>query len=197
MPLDDQIAQRRANFQAICDLGVAPYPNAFDATASVSEVVDAHGASTGEALEAERPEVRLAGRVLGIRAFGKAAFLVLSDGRSTIQAYVRQDAVPERDWAIYKALDFGDQVGVAGRVFRSKTNELSVWVSSLSFLAKCFLPLPEKWHGLQDVETRYRQRYLDLAVNPDSRRVFEIRSKTVSAIRRFFEGAASSKSRRR
>ena len=185
MPLDDQIAQRRANFQAICDLGVAPYPNAFDATASVSALVERHGASPAETLEAERPEVRVAGRVLGIRAFGKAAFLVLSDGRSTIQAYVRQDAVSERDWAIYKALDFGDQVGVSGRVFRSKTNELSVWASSLAFLAKCFLPLPEKWHGLQDVETRYRQRYLDLIVNPDSRRVFEIRSRVVSAIREF------------
>jgi lysyl-tRNA synthetase class 2 len=187
MPLDDQIAQRRANFQAIGALGVALYPNAFDATASVSELVDRHGASSGEALEAERPEVRVAGRILGIRAFGKASFLVLSDGLSTIQAYLRQDALSERDWAIYKHLDFGDQVGVAGRVFRSKTNELSVWASSLSFLAKCFLPLPEKWHGLQDVETRYRQRYLDLAVNPDSRRVFEVRSRTVSAIRRFFE----------
>src|SRR5687767_11936622 len=187
MPLDDQIAQRRANFQAIGDLGVPLYPNAFDATASVSALVERHGASSGEALEAERPEVRVAGRVLGIRAFGKASFLVLSDGLSTIQAYLRQDALSERDWAIYKHLDFGDQVGVAGRVFRSKTNELSVWASSLSFLAKCFLPLPEKWHGLQDVETRYRQRYLDLAVNPESRRVFEIRSRTVSAIRRFFE----------
>ncbi len=187
MPLDDQIAQRRANFQAIGDLGVPLYPNAFDATASVSALVERHGASSGEALEAERPEVRVAGRVLGIRAFGKASFLVLSDGVSTIQAYLRQDALSERDWAIYKHLDFGDQVGVAGRVFRSKTNELSVWASSLSFLAKCFLPLPEKWHGLQDVETRYRQRYLDLAVNPESRRVFEVRSKTVSAIRRFFE----------
>jgi len=165
MPLDDQIAQRRANFQAIGDLGVPLYPNAFDASASVSALVERHGASSGEALEAERPEVRVAGRVLGIRAFGKASFLVLSDGVSTIQAYLRQDALSERDWAIYKHLDFGDQVGVAGRVFRSKTNELSVWGSSLSFLAKCFLPLPEKWHGLQDVETRYRQRYLDLAAS--------------------------------
>jgi lysyl-tRNA synthetase class 2 len=190
MPLDDQIAQRRANFQAIGDLGVSLYPNAFDATASASELVERHGASSGEALDAERPEVRVAGRILGIRAFGKASFLVLSDGRSTIQAYLRQDALSERDWAIYKHLDFGDQVGVAGRVFRSKTNELSVWASSLSFLAKCFLPLPEKWHGLQDVETRYRQRYLDLAVNPESRRVFEVRSRTVSAIRRFFEARA-------
>ena len=117
MPLDDQLAQRRANFEAISDLGVAPYPNAFDATASVSELVDRHGAATGEALEAERPEVRVAGRILGIRAFGKASFLVLSDGRSTIQVYLRQDSVPERDFEVYKLLDFGDQVGVAGRVF--------------------------------------------------------------------------------
>ena len=187
MPLDDQIAQRQANFQAIRDLGVAAYPNHFDASDSVSAIVERHGGDTGEALEASRPEVRVAGRILGIRAFGKASFLVLSDGVSTIQVYLRQDAIPERDFAIYKLLDFGDHVGVAGRVFRSKTNELSVWASSLTFLAKCFLPLPEKWHGLQDVETRYRQRYLDLVVNPESRRVFEIRSRTVSAIRRFFE----------
>jgi lysyl-tRNA synthetase, class II len=187
MPLDDQIAQRQANFQAIRDLGVAVYPNAFDASDSVAALVERHGSDSGEALEASRPEVRVAGRVLGIRAFGKASFLVLSDGLSTIQAYLRQDALSERDFALYKRLDFGDHVGVAGRVFRSKTNELSIWASSLTFLAKCFLPLPEKWHGLQDVETRYRQRYLDLVVNPESRRVFEVRSRTVSAIRRFFE----------
>jgi lysyl-tRNA synthetase class 2 len=84
-------------------------------------------------------------------------------------------------------LDLGDHVGVAGRVFRTRTNELSIWAGSLTFLAKCFLPLPEKWHGLQDIETRYRQRYLDLIVNPDSRRVFEVRSRAVSSIRRFFE----------
>jgi lysyl-tRNA synthetase class 2 len=187
MPLDDQIAQRQANFQAIRDLGVPVYPNHFDATDSVSAVVARHGGDSGEALEASRPEVRVAGRIIGIRAFGKASFLVLSDGLQTIQAYLRTDSIPERDFAVYKRLDFGDHVGVAGRVFRSKTNELTIWASSLTFLAKCFLPLPEKWHGLQDIETRYRQRYLDLVVNPDSRRVFEIRSRTVSAIRRFFE----------
>jgi lysyl-tRNA synthetase class 2 len=159
MPLDDQIAQRQANFQAIRDLGVPVYPNHFDATDSVSAVVARHGGDSGEALEASRPEVRVAGRIIGIRAFGKASFLVLSDGLQTIQAYLRTDSIPERDFAVYKRLDFGDHVGVAGRVFRSKTNELTIWASSLTFLAKCFLPLPEKWHGLQDIETRYRQRY--------------------------------------
>ena len=129
----------------------------------------------------------MAGRVLGIRSFGKALFLVLSDGRSKVQAYLRQDALSARDFAVAKALDFGDLVGVEGRLFRTKTNEFSIWTSSLAFLAKCFLPLPEKWHGLQDVETRYRQRYLDLIVNPDSRRVFEVRSRTLKAIRDFYE----------
>jgi lysyl-tRNA synthetase class 2 len=187
MPLDDQIEQRRANFEALQALGVDPYPRAFDRSDTVTALVDTHGSRMAEELEAEKSQARTAGRVLGIRAFGKANFLVLSDGRQTIQVYLRQDSLSERDFAIYKRLDFGDHIGVAGRVFRTRTNELSIWASSLTFLAKCFLPLPEKWHGLQDIETRYRQRYLDLAVNPDSRRVFEIRSRTVSAIRRFFE----------
>ena len=187
MPLDDQIEQRRANFDALKELGIAQYPHGYDRTDTVSALVDTHASKTGEELEASRPEVRTAGRVLGIRAFGKANFLVLSDGRQTIQIYLRQDSLSDLDFSLYKRLDFGDLVGVGGRVFRTRTNELSIWASSLTFLAKCFLPLPEKWHGLQDIETRYRQRYLDLAVNPDSRRVFEIRSRTISAVRRFFE----------
>ena len=113
-------------------------------------------------LEAERPETITSGRILGIRSFGKANFLVLSDGRQTIQAYVRQDALPPLDFQIFKLLDFGDWVGVEGRLFRTRTNELTIWASRLHFLAKCLLPLPEKWHGLTDVEIRYRQRYLDL-----------------------------------
>jgi lysyl-tRNA synthetase class 2 len=181
----DQVVQRRANFEALRRLGVPVYPQRFDADRSVSEVVDAHGAATGAELDAEHIQVRIAGRILGMRTFGKANFLVLSDGRSRVQAYVRQDSVPELDFNVFKLLDFGDWVGVSGRMFRTKTNELTVWASSLTFLAKCFLPLPEKWHGLTDVETRYRQRYLDLAVNPDSRRVFETRSRVVSTLRSF------------
>ena len=110
---------------------------------------------------------------------------MLSDGRAKIQVYIRQDSLPELDFKIFKLLDFGDWVGVEGRVFRTKTNELTIWASRLHFLAKCLLPLPEKWHGLTDVEIRYRQRYLDLIVNPDSRRVFEARSRVVAAIREF------------
>ena len=110
---------------------------------------------------------------------------MLSDGHAKLQVYIRQDSMPELDFKIYKLLDFGDWVGVEGRLFRTKTNELTIWASRLHFLSKCLVPLPEKWHGLTDVEIRYRQRYLDLIVNPDSRRVFETRSRIISAVREF------------
>jgi lysyl-tRNA synthetase class 2 len=183
-----QTEQRRANLEAITRLGCAAYPNKFDTTHSVTELVGAHTATPAETLDSARVDTVTAGRVVSVRNFGKASFLVLSDGKSRIQVYVRQDALSERDYQLSKLLDLGDQIGVAGHLFRTKTNELSIWASSLEFLAKCFLPLPEKWHGLQDVEIRYRQRYLDLIVNPDVRRVFEIRTAAVSAIRDFLKG---------
>ncbi len=180
-----QTEQRRANLTAIQALGIDPYPHEFRTTDTVSALVAAHDGTPGDVLEASRVETITAGRVLGIRSFGKAAFLVLSDGRARLQVYLRKDALSERDYALSRLLDFGDWVGVSGHLFRTKTNELSVWASGLTFLAKCLVPLPEKWHGLTDVETRYRQRYLDLIVNPDTRRVFEVRSRTVAAIRSF------------
>ena len=181
----DQVVQRRANLESLRRLGVPVYPNRFDADASVDDLVRAHGGKSGEELESHHVTTRVAGRILGIRSFGKANFLVISDGRARIQVYIRQDSVPEQDFAVFKLLDFGDWVGAEGRLFRTKTNELTVWASRLTFLAKCLIPLPEKWHGLQDVEIRYRQRYLDLVVNPDARRVFEARSRIISAIREF------------
>jgi lysyl-tRNA synthetase class 2 len=181
----DLLRQRRANFEALIRLGVDPYPRAYERTDTVHDLVSAHGNRTKEDLEGVEVRTRTAGRVLAIRSFGKANFLVVSDGRSRIQVYIRQDSLPERDFSIYKLLDFGDFVGVDGKLFRTKTNELTIWASRLEFLAKCFIPLPEKWHGLHDVETRYRQRYLDLIVNPDSRRVFEVRSRVLAAIRAF------------
>ena len=180
-----QIEQRRANLEAILRLGFSAYPNKFDTTHSVTQLVDAHASTAAADLEAARVQTTTAGRIISVRSFGKASFVVLSDGRSRIQIYVRQDALSERDYQLSKLLDVGDQIGVSGHLFRTRTNELSIWASSLQFLAKCFLPLPEKWHGLQDVEIRYRQRYLDLIVNPDVRKVFEIRTKTVAAIRDF------------
>ena len=132
--------------------------------------------------------MRTAGRILSIRGFGKANFLVISDGLARIQVYVRADSLSALDFKVYGLLDFGDHIGVEGRVFRTKTNELTIWAASLTFLAKCLLPMPEKWHGLTDVETRYRQRYLDLIVNPDSRKVFETRARVVAGIRTFLDG---------
>jgi lysyl-tRNA synthetase class 2 len=184
---EEQIAQRKANLEALARLGVRAYPHRFAITDTVSALVEAHGEKAAADLEATRVEITTAGRILAIRSFGKASFVVLSDGRSRIQAYVRRDALPERDFAIFKLLDLGDHVGVSGHLFRTKTNELTIHASRVEFLGKCHLPLPEKWHGLTDVETRYRQRYLDLIVNPDSRRVFEVRSRVLAALRRFFE----------
>ena len=182
----DLLAQRRANLAALVERGVAAYPHAFDTTTTVSALVAEHGDKTQEDLQAIAPGPRVGGRVLSIRSFGKALFLVISDGTARVQVYIRKDSVSERDFAIATHLDFGDQVGVEGTLFRTKTNEFSIWARGVEFLAKCFLPLPEKWHGLQDVETRYRQRYLDLIVNPESRRVFETRSRMIKAMRDFY-----------
>ena len=181
----EQSEQRRANLAAIAALGVDVHPHQFAATHTVSALVDGYTAAPADELEAARVDTVVAGRVLGVRSFGKASFLVLSDGRARLQVYLRKDALSERDFAVSRLLDLGDHIGVSGHLFRTKTDELSVWVSSLTFLAKCYLPLPEKWHGLSDVETRYRQRYLDLAVNPEVRRTFEARSRTVAAVREF------------
>jgi lysyl-tRNA synthetase, class II len=184
----DQVAQRRANLEELKKLGVDAYPHRFDTQATIAAIVGEHGAKSSQELEATRIDVRTAGRVLAIRSFGKANFLVLSDGTARIQVYIRQDALAERDFRIFKLLDFGDWVGVSGHLFRTRTQEFTVHAAALEFLAKCLLPLPEKWHGLQDVEIRYRQRYLDLIVNPESRRVFEVRSRVVTAIREFLIG---------
>jgi lysyl-tRNA synthetase class 2 len=182
---EEQLQQRQSNLAELAKLGIDIYPRTFERRHTISELVDAYGRRSHDELEGDRIETITAGRILAIRAFGKANFLVLSDGRAKIQVYIRQDSMPERDFRIYKLLDFGDWVGVEGRLFRTKTNELTIWAARLHFLAKCLLPLPEKWHGLTDVEIRYRQRYLDLIVNPDSRRVFETRSRVIAAIREF------------
>ena len=189
----DQRAQRRANLAALGEMGVRVYPRAFrgaDADRdpdTVSALVDAHGGTGGADLETAQVRAATAGRVLIVRSFGKARFLVISDGRKRIQVYVRQDALSERDFRIAALLDIGDLVGVEGRLFRTRTDELTVWAVRIEFLAKCHRPLPEKWHGLTDVETRYRQRYLDLIVNPASRRVFEVRARVLASIRRFMD----------
>ena len=182
---DEQIQQRKANLAELAKLGIDVYPRTFERRHTITELVDAYGERTHDQLEAERIDTITAGRILAIRSFGKANFLVLSDGHARLQVYIRQDSMPELDFKTYKLLDFGDWVGIEGHLFRTRTNEFTIHASRVHFLSKCLLPLPEKWHGLTDVEIRYRQRYLDLAVNPESRRVFETRSRVVSAMRDF------------
>jgi lysyl-tRNA synthetase class 2 len=184
---DEQIQQRRANLAEIERLGVNAYPHRFERTATVTDLVKAHSEKTGPDLEADKIDTVTSGRVLSIRSFGKANFLVLSDGRSRIQVYLKKDSLSEHDFALSKLIDFGDFVGVDGHLFRTRTNELTIWARRVEFLAKCHLPLPEKWHGLTDVEIRYRQRYLDLIVNPDAREVFQVRSKVLAALREFLD----------
>jgi lysyl-tRNA synthetase class 2 len=183
--LEEQLAQRKSNLDELVKLGVDVYSRRFDRTHTISQLVANYGEHTHDELEAAKIQATTSGRILGIRSFGKASFLVLSDGLKTIQAYVRQDSVPELDFKTFKLLDFGDVIGVEGQLFRTKTNEFSIKASRVHFLVKCLVPLPEKWHGLTDVETRYRQRYLDLIVNPAAREVFEARSRVIAAIREF------------
>ena len=181
----DQLQQRRENLAELCSLGVEPYPHGFSCSDTVSGLVETYSSSSGDELEASQVKISTAGRVLAIRGFGKANFLVLSDGKAKIQIYVRKDSMLGSDFNIYRLLDLGDIVGIEGRVFRTKTGELTIWASRLEFLSKCLLPLPEKWHGLTDIEIRYRQRYLDLIVNADARRIFETRSRVLTTIRHF------------
>jgi len=183
----DLVQNRRANLDRLRELGLPVAPVEFPITATVTELVDRHGSASGEELGARPVSLATAGRVLALRTAGKAGFLDLSDGRSRLQVYVRRDAVGDTAFELYRALDLGDWLGAEGELFRTRTGELSVKARALTFLAKCFRPLPEKWHGLKDVERRYRQRYLDLAVNPVSRAIFERRAALVRYLRRFLD----------
>jgi lysyl-tRNA synthetase, class II len=186
----EQIANRRAARERIAALGRPLYPNRWDPTHLASDVVARWSAKDAPALEAE-PEaerrVRVPGRILAIRKMGKAIFVDLSDGAHRVQAYLKKDLLRPGDWELLEQLDLGDHVGVGGVVFRTRTGELSVKGESLDFLAKSLRPLPDKWHGLTDVERKYRQRYVDLVVSPETRKTFEVRAKIVAYIRRFFD----------
>ncbi len=184
--------ERQEKLKKIEELGQAAYPNRFPARQDETEISLAAvraqwGEATGEALEAERPVVSVAGRIMAIRQQGKAGFATLQQEGVRLQIYVRLDAVGEQGFALYKLLDLGDHIGVTGYLFRTRTGELTVHVERLMFLAKAMLALPEKYHGLADVELRYRQRYVDLFANLDSREVFVKRAKVLRALRTFFD----------
>jgi lysyl-tRNA synthetase, class II len=178
---------RKQKLEEIEKLGQAAYPNQFCATHTLAAVRTQWGEATAEQLEANRETVTVAGRIMAIRQQGKAGFATLQQEGARLQIYVRLDAVGEQGFALYKLLDLGDHIGVSGYLFRTRTGELTVHVEKLTFLAKAMLALPEKYHGLADVELRYRQRYVDLFANLDSREVFVKRAKVLKALRKFFD----------
>ena len=184
---DDLLRQRVERTRQIEALGFRPYGHRFDASHTLAEVKAAYEPKSGDELAAEKPRVTVAGRMMTIRRMGKAGFAHLQQNGLRLQVYVRQDAVSETDWKLWELVDLGDIVGVEGYAFRTRTGELSVHAEKLHFLAKTLLSMPEKFHGLEDVEIRYRQRYLDLIASPESRQVFVTRARIISSLRRQLE----------
>jgi lysyl-tRNA synthetase class 2 len=185
--LEEQIKHRREKRRALAERGTEVYPYGFEHDLEPSGVQERFGGASAEELERSEVTLRVPGRVRAIRGHGKLVFADLSDGAGKVQLFLRAARLPEEGRAVLENLDLGDYVGARGRVIRTRAGELSLDVEDLVLLAKAIRPLPEKWHGLADVEARYRQRYLDLAVNPESRRVFETRSAIVRALRRFLD----------
>jgi lysyl-tRNA synthetase, class II len=183
-PLEEIRVQKLKDIES---LGFNTYPTFYRYTHTVDRLVAEYSPKSAEELILETTPVRIAGRILANRPFGKAGFLSISDNGARVQVYVKKDQVSEREFQLYQLLDLGDFIGTEGTMFRTRTGELTVHASGLTFLAKGLLPLPEKWHGLTDVEVRYRRRYVDLVTNPDVRGVFIKRSLIIRELRRFLD----------
>ena len=203
MALDDHIYElRREKLKQIEALGQATYRSKFEFTHTLEQILAEYTPKTAEELDAVHVNVRVAGRIMAIRLMGKAGFAHLQQGGKRLQIYVKKDAVGDKGFELYKLLDLGDHIGVSGYLFRTRTGELTIHVEEITFLSKDLLPLPvgkavegdasspegpKKWNELTDVELRYRQRYVDLVVNPEVREVFRKRSKLVQSLRRTME----------
>ena len=191
MALDQKIYElRKDKLKQIEALGQIAYPYRYESTHTLPQILDEYLPKTAEELAEPRVNVSVAGRIMSIRLQGKAGFAHLQQGGKRLQIYVKLDFVGEKGFQLYKLLDLGDYIGVKGYLFRTRTGELTVHVEEITFLVKDLLPLPEKWHGLQDVETRYRRRYVDLTMNPEVREVFIKRAKVVQSLRRFLDANA-------
>jgi lysyl-tRNA synthetase class 2 len=178
---------RRQKLKQIEALGQLAYRSKYEFTHTIQQILADYSDKTAEQLENPRINVRVAGRIMAIRLMGKAGFCHLQQDGKRLQIYVKKDAVGDKGFDLYKLLDLGDHTGVSGYLFRTRTGELTIHVEEITFLSKDLLPLPEKFHGLTDVEMRYRQRYVDLVVNPEVREVFLKRSKLVQSLRRTLE----------
>ncbi|MHB8764533.1 MAG: lysine--tRNA ligase [Deferrisomatales bacterium] len=180
------IQQRLDALAELRGQGINPYPNEFKPSATAAELAAEHGDKDGEALQALGTEFAVAGRVVAQRSFGKAAFVKLQDRTGQLQVYVKRDLVGEAVFGWFAKVDVGDFLAATGPLFRTRTGELTLEARGLRLLTKSLRPLPEKWHGLTDKETRYRQRYVDLIVNPEVRETFRLRSRIVQLVREFF-----------
>src|SRR5215475_2860450 len=185
LALDENIYQLRLEkLKQIEALGQPLYPSKFGFTHTIAQILADYTDKTPEQLENPRVSVRVAGRIMALRLMGKAGFAHLQQNGQRLQIYVKKDAVSEKGFELFKLLDLGDHIGVCGYLFRTRTGELTIHVEETTFLSKDLPPLPEKWHGLTDVELRYRRRYVDLVMNPEVREVFLKRSKLVQSMRR-------------
>jgi lysyl-tRNA synthetase, class II len=188
LAFDDNIYElRREKLKQIEALGQTAYRSKYEFTHTIPQILTDYSDKTAEQLEVPRVSVRVAGRIMAIRLMGKAGFSHLQQDGQRLQIYVKKDAVGDAGFELYKLLDLGDHIGVSGYLFRTRTGELTIHVEEITFLSKDLLPLPEKFHGLTDVELRYRQRYVDLVVNPEVREVFLKRSRLVQSLRRTME----------
>ncbi|MGB8952059.1 MAG: lysine--tRNA ligase [Candidatus Aminicenantales bacterium] len=183
----DQELAREEKFQKLIQEGVDPFPHKINRTHSVTEIIAHFQNVSRESLEGKKVKVTVPGRIIAVRQMGRATFFHISDSRSKLQIYIREDGVGEEKYRLFSLLDIGDMVAATGVLFRTRTGELTVLCESFIFLAKSFHPLPEKWHGLQDVELRYRKRYLDLIMNPEGVEIFRLRSALIAQIRNFFD----------
>ncbi|GKS58393.1 lysine--tRNA ligase [Nitrospira sp.] len=183
--LNDQRQQRMRKLETLRSIQVAPYGTRFTWKDRAGTLLRDHGEKSKEQLDQESIGCTLAGRIVGMRRFGKAAFAVLQDGSDRLQIYLKKDILGDNGHRVAEELDLGDWIGVSGKLFRTKTNEFTVEAQNLTFLSKALRPLPEKWHGLTDVETRYRQRYVDLIANPSVHNIFVTRSKIIAGIRHY------------
>ncbi len=181
---NEQVQQRKAKLAALRAEGIA-YPNDFQRTDLAADLHQQYGSLSDESFANTEIKVSVAGRMMTRRMMGKASFATLQDMSGKIQAYIAKDLVAESDYEAFKHWDLGDIIGVEGVVFKTKTGELSIKAQKIRLLVKALRPLPDKFHGLSDLEQRSRQRYLDLMVNEESRRIFLIRSKIVASMRQF------------
>ena len=180
---DTYIQARRTKLEKIREMGINPFPYKFEKDAESKYVF-----ANFDQLESTERELSLAGRIMTMRVMGKASFCHIQDETGQIQLYVRKDDVGEDQYKLFKLLDIGDIIGVTGPAFRTKKGEISIKAQSIALLSKALRPLPEKWHGLKAVETRFRQRYLDLITNPEIRELFVKRSRLINAMRSFLDG---------